>query len=62
MAAFRFSRCFAAFFGSILLAWSFGAAAQVFSFWSANPNLRWRTLHTEHFSVHFSEARRETRA
>src|SRR6185295_16280065 len=59
MAAFGFSRCFAAFFGSILLACSLGAAAQVFSFWSANPNLRWRTLNTDHFSVHFSEARRE---
>ena len=59
MAASRFSLRFAAFLGSILLACSLGAAAQTFSFWSANPNLRWRTLHTEHFSVHFSEARRE---
>jgi hypothetical protein len=53
------SRCFAAFLGPILLVCSFGAAAQVVAFSSANPNLRWRTLHTEHFSVHFSEARRE---
>jgi hypothetical protein len=59
MAAPRFSLRFAAFFGSILLACSLGAAAQTFSYWSANPNLRWRTLQTEHFSVHFAEARRE---
>ena len=50
-------RCFAALAALVLLAWSSAAAAQ--SFWTANPNLRWRTLHTEHFSVHFSEARRE---
>ena len=54
MPRLAFSRCFAAF---LLLACSFGAAAQ--TFWTANPNLRWRTLHSPHFSVHFSEERRD---
>lgn len=49
-----FSRCFAAFF---LLGWCGVAAAQ--TYWTANPNLRWRTLQSEHFEVHFSEARRD---
>jgi hypothetical protein len=54
MFARRLSRCFALL---ALLAWSAGAAAQ--TFWTGNPNLRWRTLHSDHFAVHFSDARRE---
>ena len=51
------SRCFAALGAVALLGWSFAAAAQ--TYWSANPNLRWRTLQTAHFTVHFAEERRE---
>jgi hypothetical protein len=52
MPCLAFSRCFAAF---LLLAWSAVAAAQSF----VDPRLRWRTLHTEHFSIHFAETRRD---
>ncbi len=50
-----FSRCFAAFTAIVLLACSAAAGAQSF----VDPGLRWRTLHSEHFSVHFAEARRD---
>jgi hypothetical protein len=56
MLAFRWSRCLAAL-AVVALAWSGSVAAQ--TFWTADPNLRWRTLHSDHFSVHFSDARRE---
>jgi len=35
---------------AVLLAWGLRAEAQF-----VDPSLRWRTLDTEHFSVHFAE-------
>src|SRR5258706_6594397 len=35
---------------AVLLVWALRAEAQF-----ADPSLRWRTLDTEHFSVHFAE-------
>ena len=42
-------------FSVVLLAWSMGAQAQLDFI---DPNLRWRTLQTEHFAVHYAEAQR----
>ena len=53
MLAPTFSRRFAT--AAVLLAWSALAGAQGF----VDPNLRWRTLQTEHFTVHFAEQQRD---
>lgn len=45
-------RCILALLATALLACCTGVRAQI------DPRLNWRTLHTEHFSVHFAEARR----
>ncbi|HUQ26613.1 MAG TPA: hypothetical protein VM140_13160 [Burkholderiales bacterium] len=55
MPASTFSRCFAALGAAALLVWSSCAGAQDF----IDPNLRWRTLQTEHFTVHFAEQQRD---
>ena len=50
-----FSRCFAALALAALIVWSAAARAQI-DF--VDPNLRWRTLQTEHFAVHYAEEQR----
>jgi hypothetical protein len=55
MPASTFSRCFTALGAAALLVWSWCAGAQDF----IDPNLRWRTLQTEHFTVHFAEPQRD---
>jgi len=47
---------FACALAAALLLWSSLAAAQLLGF--VDPRLRWRTLDTEHFSVHFAEQNR----
>lgn len=42
----------------MLMLWSASATAQLLEFHWVDPDLRWRTLHTEHFSVHFAEQHR----
>jgi len=54
MLAFASGRGFAALLTIALIAWGARAGAQTF----VDPGLRWRTLQTDHFSVHFAEARR----
>ncbi len=43
---------------ALLLVWASAARAQLIEFHWVDPGLRWRTLETAHFSVHFAEHNR----
>jgi len=43
---------------ALLLVWASAVGAQLIEFHWVDPDLRWRTLETAHFSVHFAEQHR----